>query len=144
MRRFYFHARDGIFYAELIDPKTGRKLTARSTGATDRDLIVGNFAKTGPSSELFLDFLDRIWVIDHSPFLSEKLRYGHSVTRRHALEQAGVVRRYWDRKEWASIQLVDVSQAELKVHLLRLRSEGLAPATLNKGLAAVGAPLVMR
>jgi hypothetical protein len=33
MRRYYLHTRyEGIFYAELIDPATGRKLAARSTG----------------------------------------------------------------------------------------------------------------
>ena len=200
MRRFYLHKRDGIFYAELVDPETGQKHSARSTGETDREkatltvgqwlehgiptgrakklrsadvvfeldgilaavrkanldmdgakkivealkdrgLIVGNFAKAGPPSELFLDFLDRIWNFGQSPFLKEKQLYGHSVTRRHALEQAGVVRRYWDRKEWADTRLIDVSHAELKAHLLRLSSEGLAPATLNKALAAVSAPL---
>jgi hypothetical protein len=31
MRRFYLHIRhNGVFYVELVDPQTGRKLTARS------------------------------------------------------------------------------------------------------------------
>jgi len=200
MRRFYLHTRHGIYYAELIDPETGRKLSPRSTGATERDaalltvakwlehgvpagrtgkvrpaaaifgldevlsairredltvddaeksltvlkgrnLVVGNFAKAGPSSELFLAFLERIWDIERSPFLAEKKVYGHSATRRHALEQAGVVRRYWDRQEWATVRLIDVTRSDLKAHLLRLSGEGLAPATLNKALAAVSAPL---
>jgi hypothetical protein len=38
MRRYYLHTRyEGIFYAELIDPATGRKLAARSTGTKNRD-----------------------------------------------------------------------------------------------------------
>jgi integrase len=39
MRRdFYLHTRHhGIFYAEFVDPQTGRKLPARSTGEKDRD-----------------------------------------------------------------------------------------------------------
>ena len=38
MRRFYLHTRNkGIFYAELVDPQTGLKLTARSTGTKNRD-----------------------------------------------------------------------------------------------------------
>jgi hypothetical protein len=39
MRRdFYLHTRhQGIFYAEFVDPETGRKLPARSTGERDRD-----------------------------------------------------------------------------------------------------------
>jgi integrase len=38
MRRYYLHTRhNGTFYAELVDPQTGAKLTARSTGTKDRD-----------------------------------------------------------------------------------------------------------
>jgi integrase len=39
MRRdFYLHTRhNGIFYVEFVDPETGRKLSARSTGEKDRD-----------------------------------------------------------------------------------------------------------
>ena len=38
MRRYYLHTRhNGTFYAELVDPQTGTKLTARSTGTKNRD-----------------------------------------------------------------------------------------------------------
>jgi integrase len=37
MRRFYLHKRNGIFYAELIDPSTQKKLTAHSTGKRNED-----------------------------------------------------------------------------------------------------------
>ncbi|MCL2444292.1 MAG: integrase, partial [Treponema sp.] len=38
MRRYYLHTRhDGIIYAELVDPQTGSKLSARSTGTKNRD-----------------------------------------------------------------------------------------------------------
>jgi len=37
MRRYYLHQRKGVFYAELIDPATGRKLPARSTFQSIRD-----------------------------------------------------------------------------------------------------------
>jgi integrase len=42
MRRdFYLHTRHhGIYYAELVDPETGRKLAARSTGEKDRDMAL--------------------------------------------------------------------------------------------------------
>jgi integrase len=32
----YFHTRNGIFYVEFINPENGKKMTARSTGETDR------------------------------------------------------------------------------------------------------------
>jgi len=38
MRRYYLHTRhNGMFYAELVDPQTGKKLAARLTGTKDRD-----------------------------------------------------------------------------------------------------------
>jgi hypothetical protein len=38
MRRYYLPTRhNGMFYAELVDPQTGLKLTARSTVTKDRD-----------------------------------------------------------------------------------------------------------
>ena len=51
MRRYYLHTRHkGVFYAELVDPQTGAKLTARSTGTRDRDealLIIAEWLKSG-------------------------------------------------------------------------------------------------
>ena len=50
MRPYYLHRRNGVWYAELTDPDTGRKLTARSTGATNRDealLTIAEWRKTG-------------------------------------------------------------------------------------------------
>jgi len=51
MRRFYLHTRhDGIIYTELVDPQTGTKLNARSTGTKDRDealLKIAEWLKSG-------------------------------------------------------------------------------------------------
>jgi integrase len=51
MRRYYLHTRhNGIIYAELVDPQTGAKLTARSTGTKDRDealLAIAGWLKSG-------------------------------------------------------------------------------------------------
>ncbi|MDR2742612.1 MAG: site-specific integrase [Treponema sp.] len=51
MRRYYLHTRhNGVFYAELVDPQAGRKLTARSTGTKSRDealLKIAEWLKTG-------------------------------------------------------------------------------------------------
>ena len=54
MRRFYLHKRAGIYYAELINQSTGRKLPAKSTGEREKDEardIVREWLRTGvPSS----------------------------------------------------------------------------------------------
>ena len=51
MRRFYLHTRNGgIYYTELVDPITGRKLSARSTGTKNRDealLMIAEWLKSG-------------------------------------------------------------------------------------------------
>jgi integrase len=50
MRPYYLHKRAGIWYAELVDMETGRKLTARSTGTTSRDealLTIAEWRKNG-------------------------------------------------------------------------------------------------
>ena len=50
MRPFYLHRRQGVWYAELVDQATGKKLNARSTETTDRDQAVMKVAlwlKTG-------------------------------------------------------------------------------------------------
>ena len=51
MRRYYLHTRhNGTFYAELMDPQTGVKLTARSTGTKNRDealLKIAEWLKSG-------------------------------------------------------------------------------------------------
>jgi hypothetical protein len=56
MRRFYLHTRNGVFYAELIDPQTGAKLTARSTGTKSRDealMKIAEWLKSGiPTGKL--------------------------------------------------------------------------------------------
>ena len=51
MRRFYLHTRhNGVIYVELVDPQTGAKLTARSTGTRNRDealLKIAEWLKSG-------------------------------------------------------------------------------------------------
>jgi len=51
MRRYYLHTRhNGTFYAEIVDPQTGTKLIARSTGTKSRDealLIIAEWLKHG-------------------------------------------------------------------------------------------------
>jgi integrase len=51
MRRYYLHTRhNGTFYAELVDPQTGAKLTAKSTGTKNRDealLKIADWLKSG-------------------------------------------------------------------------------------------------
>lgn len=51
MRRFYLHIRHhGIYYVEFVDPVTGGRLTARSTGTKIRDealLLVAKWLDSG-------------------------------------------------------------------------------------------------
>ena len=200
MRRFYFHQRGGIYYVELVDPKTGTRLTAKSTGTRDRDtallkvaewlekgiptgpkgkprsvenhftihylidatrkadidsegaeaivkvlqdrgLIVGSFAKPGPGTVPFLDFLYETWNPERSPRLREKNVYGQSVTMRHIGESTRLIARYWDVPELKNLSLIDVTRDHIKARLLELRQTGLTAGTVNKALVAVATPL---
>jgi integrase len=50
MRQFYLHPRNGTFYVEFVDPGTGLRLSARSTGTKNRDealLKVAEWLKSG-------------------------------------------------------------------------------------------------
>jgi hypothetical protein len=50
MRRYYLHARNGVFYAALIDQETVLPLTAISTCTRNRDealLIIADWLKNG-------------------------------------------------------------------------------------------------
>jgi hypothetical protein len=50
MRRYYLHARNGVFYSALINQEAGLLLTAKSTGTRDRDealLIISDWLKNG-------------------------------------------------------------------------------------------------
>jgi hypothetical protein len=50
MRPFYLHPRNGIIYAQFVDPQTKKLLPARSTKKTSRDealLVVYDWLKNG-------------------------------------------------------------------------------------------------
>lgn len=50
MRRYYLHKREKIFYAELVNQETGKRLTAKSTGKKNRDdamLVVAEWLSSG-------------------------------------------------------------------------------------------------
>lgn len=200
MRRFYFHRRGGIYYAELVDPKTGKRLTAKSTGTRDRDaallkvaewlekgvpsgpqrkprpvenlftlhslidamrkldidpegaeeivkilqrrgLIVGSFARPGPGTVPFLDFLTETWDPARSPRLKEKNAYGQAITMRHINESARIISYYWNVPELQGLSLVDVTRDHIKARLMELRESGLSAGTVNKILGAITGPL---
>lgn len=44
-RKFYLHRRKNVWYCEIVDPETGRRLTAKSTHCIDRDSAVATAAK---------------------------------------------------------------------------------------------------
>jgi integrase len=50
MKRYHLHKRNDVWYAQIIDQATGSRLSAKSTGKTDRDeavVIVNEWLKSG-------------------------------------------------------------------------------------------------
>jgi hypothetical protein len=49
-RSFYLYPRNGVIYAELLNPQTGERIASRSTGTSNRDeavLTVGQWLRDG-------------------------------------------------------------------------------------------------
>jgi integrase len=198
-RKYYLHKRNGVFYAELVDPVNGQKLSAKSTGESnkenallivsdwlkngipsahnkerrpaietftsrkiittiksaeltpkdamqivkslqERGLISGTFIKTtSTESELFCDFISRLWAWD-SPFIREKIAYNHKISKRHCKDMVDLYRRHWDEK-FKNVKIGEIKREDLKNHLMHLKDNGLSVSTLNQTLNVIAAPM---
>lgn len=107
-----------------------------------RGLIVGNFAKPGPGTVPFLDFLAEAWDPTRSPMLKEKTTYGQGLTMRHISESARIIAVYWNVDSLKGLSLVDVTRDHVKARLMELRESGLAAGTVNKIANAAKTPLI--
>lgn len=118
--------------ASTLDPVDAEKIMRN---LMDRGLIVGSFAKAGPSAVRFIDFLKSAWT-EGSPFLADR-----NITKRHIKDSVGIVHRCWDRDIFKDVLLIDLDRRMIKTHLNTLKAEGLAQATINKALAILSSPL---
>ncbi|MDR2186333.1 MAG: hypothetical protein LBO80_11815 [Treponema sp.] len=145
MRRFYLHARhNGVFYAELVDPRTGRKPASRSTGTKSRDealrivtalkdrgLINSAAVKAGKGAVNLTEFFKAFWDYTVSPYIREKLAHGQSIGKRHCYESMSRFNRYWG-PAFKGRNLDSITRQDLKDFSLDLAEKKLSPASINK------------
>jgi len=78
-----------------------------------------------------VEFITKFWTYEDSPYVKEKLSYGHSLSKRHCFESLKRVK-VWTEFFGNSMNLGEVTRDELKDFQMFLRSKGLAQSTCNK------------
>ena len=102
----------------------------------ERELIETAVVKDGPGSQELVSFLSQFWDYDTSPYIREKLAYGHRMGRRHCYDMALWVKHYW-KPYFAEQQLSQISKAQLKDFSLWLaETKKLKPKTINNVIAS--------
>lgn len=110
MRRFYLHKRAGIYYVELVDPETGNRLPAKSTGEREedeaRDVVrewlhtgVPNVSTRAPRAAkgvfTLASILSAIRSIDlTTPDAEKKLAHGQRLTHEYCYHSLARARRH--------------------------------------------------
>lgn len=108
---------------------------------TERGLIGGvTPAADTPESEPLQQFLERFWDYDCSPYVREKLAYGHSIGRRHCYEQTK--RPHHWKAFFGDARLADLTRERLREFQLYLKEKKLAAKTCNVILSAGTVALV--
>ena len=82
-----------------------------------------------------MSFLYHFWDYEQSPYVREKLAYGHSIGRRHCYEQAKRLH-HWRDFFGENTDPRDVTRDQLKEFQLYLRDKKLAAKTVNMIVAA--------
>ena len=93
-------------------------------------------ASEGPENELLVPFLERFWDYDTSPYVREKLKFGHSIGRRHCYEQTSRIQ-HWKNHFPEDTRLKDLSRDALVEFQLALKDRDLASKTVN-AIVSVG------
>jgi len=116
----------------------------------DRGLIVSAVLPgdrdAGPVGEYLTrslaDFLEWFWNYDGSPYVQNKLRHGHSMTREHCENRRRNVRVHW--KPWIEkhpVTLAETTRATLDAFSAHLAEKDISPQTRNHVLTAATAAL---
>ena len=100
----------------------------------EQGLISATDEKPGEGLGSFIQFLEEFWNYDSSPYIREKIAYGHSIGRRHCYESISHLKRYW-KPVFHGRVLNSITRQDLKDLSLALSEKRLAPASINKVMA---------
>ncbi len=100
----------------------------------DRGLVDANPEQDPQGRQPLLAFLTRFWDFDSSPYVKEKIAFGHTIGRRHCYEQSRRLH-HWREYFGDTITLAEVTREQLQSFQLSLRQK-LAAKTANAVLSA--------
>lgn len=103
---------------------------------TQRGLIHVIPTPPDPGIPPFADFLADFWDYEKSPYVAEKLAYGHRIGRRHCYDMARAVANYWIPFFGTNPKLDSITRDDLRRFSTQLASFDLSPKTRNNILAA--------
>lgn len=106
---------------------------------TEGYLESASIVTSGPENEQLLTFLYRFWDYDNSVYVQEKLRYGHSIGRRHCNDMLNRLP-YW-KTFFGTDRLKDVTRQRLRDFQGYLKEKCLAPKTSNEITRSGSLPL---
>jgi integrase len=124
-------ALDGILKAVRKADLNGDDVLRIVEALKSRGLIDVSAATSGASSGLFVKFLETFWDYNASPYVREKLAYGHSIGRRHCYECLNRVRQHY-APAFANRPLAGITRQDLKKFYLSLKDKGYSAGSINK------------
>jgi len=106
----------------------------------DRGLLEFPTVKAGPGQINFIEYLEKFWDYDTSPYVKDRKAHNHTIGRRYCHGNKLKVTRYW-KEHFSGRVLASITRAELKKFSLELAKNGLSASYLNGIMKAVTIPL---
>jgi hypothetical protein len=94
-----------------------------------KQLISDSFA-VNESGDTFIEFLNKFWDFDNSPYVREKQAFKQNLGRRRCQEALGAIKNYWE-VFFKERLLSDLRRAHLKDFQIFLGEKGLRSKTKN-------------
>jgi len=101
-----------------------------------QDKIDSYVAAKTPSSEKLVDFLERFWNWETSPYIQEKKMYHHSIHKYYVKRNHGYVEKHY-RPFFKDISLGAVTKQDIKSFMKYLTDLELSPESINQITRAV-------
>jgi integrase len=125
-----------IIHSIKNNPITSQDVEKIVEALKERDLIEAAVVKKGQGSEQLCSWLISFWNYDTSPYVKEKLEYGHSIGRRHCYDMGLHVKNYW-QSYFKDKRLCETTKTDLKAFSLWLSDhESLKAKSINNILNA--------
>ncbi|MDA3947607.1 MAG: tyrosine-type recombinase/integrase [Spirochaeta sp.] len=95
----------------------------------ERGYIAGVTYQSEYGSKPLIPYLRMFWTYDESPYVREKLAYGHRIGQRRCYEQTSRIN-HWERY-FGDVTIAEVSNEKIREFQLYLKEKKLAAKTIN-------------